>query len=413
MHAGSSARRAAVRRRGRGRGAGVCTPTAAAGRASLSRRDRVHVRDARRSARSRAPRDGGRCTCASAWATTCTRRTACCSCCRADPGSRGCRFSTATSRRTLRRGDEYRIVVFDQRGTGAGALDCQAMQRADGELGPHAAERARRPCLRPQARCAASVLRHRRRRRRHGGSAPGARRRQVVARRHLVRHVRRRALRARASVPRLEARARLGRAAGRGETDLGVVEFAAAKRVLHSVCGTGCVSDLAAVVRRDHLGPQLLDALTFDSIADPTYRKYWNVPAALHAASRGNRTAARSSSSPPRCEYQRWPAAAARPGPPRERALRRLAVSVGQRRLRRSPAARRSCGPPSRGSRPRSSIRSTADGLGQRVRPAMPAVDTDRADAARRTGSSASRRCSSTETTTSRRRSRGRGSSSP
>ena len=34
--------------------------------------------------------------------------------------------------------------------------------------------------------------------------------------------------------------------------------------------------------------PQLFDALTFDSNADPTYRKYWNVPAALHAASRGN-----------------------------------------------------------------------------------------------------------------------------
>jgi pimeloyl-ACP methyl ester carboxylesterase len=49
------------------------------------------------------------------------------------------------------------------------------------------------------------------------------------------------------------------------------------------------VADLAAVVRRDHLGPQLLDALTFDSIADPTYRKYWNVPAALHAARRGHR----------------------------------------------------------------------------------------------------------------------------
>jgi pimeloyl-ACP methyl ester carboxylesterase len=60
--------------------------------------------------------------------------------------------------------------------------------------------------------------------------------------------------------------------------------------VLRSVCGSGCVADLAAVVRRDRLGPQLFDALTFDSIADPTYRKFWNVPAALHAARRGNRT---------------------------------------------------------------------------------------------------------------------------
>jgi pimeloyl-ACP methyl ester carboxylesterase len=49
------------------------------------------------------------------------------------------------------------------------------------------------------------------------------------------------------------------------------------------------VSDVAAVVRRYRLGPQLFDALTFDSIADPTYRKFWNVPAALHAARQGNR----------------------------------------------------------------------------------------------------------------------------
>ena len=74
-----------------------------------------------------------------------------------------------------------------------------------------------------------------------------------------------------------------------GLTDLGVDEFAAVRRVLGSVCGAGCVADLAAVVHHYHLGPQLFDALTFDSIADPTYRKYWNVPAALHAARRGKR----------------------------------------------------------------------------------------------------------------------------
>src|SRR5207248_11453461 len=92
-----------------------------------------------------------------------------------------------------------------------------------------------------------------------------------------------------------------------GLTDLGVAEFAAVRRVLGSVCGNRCVSDLAAVVHRYHLGPQLFDALTFDSIADPTYRRYWNVPAALHAARHGNRKqldtflAAAS-------HYQRYPA---------------------------------------------------------------------------------------------------------
>ena len=34
---------------------------------------------------------------------------------------------------------QYRIVVFDQRGTGAGALDCRGLQRQNGELGSHAA----------------------------------------------------------------------------------------------------------------------------------------------------------------------------------------------------------------------------------------------------------------------------------
>ena len=33
----------------------------------------------------------------------------------------------------------------------------------------------------------------------------------------------------------------------------------------------------------------MFDALTFDSIADPTFRTFWNVPAALHGARRGNR----------------------------------------------------------------------------------------------------------------------------
>jgi len=76
-----------------------------------------------------------------------------------------------------------------------------------------------------------------------------------------------------------------------GETDLGVDEFAAVRRVLGGICGTGCVADLAAVVHRYHLGPQLFDALTFDSIVDPTYRTDWDVPAALHQAREGNRDA--------------------------------------------------------------------------------------------------------------------------
>jgi pimeloyl-ACP methyl ester carboxylesterase len=186
---------------------------------------------------------------------------------------------------------QYRIVVFDQRGTGAGALDCKALQRQMGssDLTP--------PTTRAVRACAHKL---------------GTRRAffgtdDVVADMEALRQ----ALGVgKWSLDGISYGTYVGERYGLAYpshvsklvldsvvpqvgliTDLGVVEFAAVKRVLHSVCGARCVTDLAAVVRRDHLGPQLLDALTFDSIADPTYRKFWDVPAALHAARRGNRTA--------------------------------------------------------------------------------------------------------------------------
>jgi pimeloyl-ACP methyl ester carboxylesterase len=73
-----------------------------------------------------------------------------------------------------------------------------------------------------------------------------------------------------------------------GQTDLGVVEFRATARVLRSVCGTTCVADLAAVVRKRHNGAQLLDALTLLSIVDPTYRTSFDLPRLLHEARGGN-----------------------------------------------------------------------------------------------------------------------------
>jgi pimeloyl-ACP methyl ester carboxylesterase len=183
----------------------------------------------------------------------------------------------------------YRIVVFDQRGTGAGALDCAALQRQMGssDLTPPSASAVRS--------CARKV---------------GARRQffgtdDVVADMEALRQAlgvetwsldgisygtyvgERYGLAYPSHVSKLVLDSVVPQV---GETDLGIDEFAAVRRVLHSVCGNRCVSDLAAVVRRYHLGPQLLDALTFDSIADPTYRRFWNVPAALHAARAGNRS---------------------------------------------------------------------------------------------------------------------------
>jgi pimeloyl-ACP methyl ester carboxylesterase len=183
---------------------------------------------------------------------------------------------------------QYRIVVFDQRGTGAGALDCKEMQHEMGssDLTPPKASAvracARKLGARRQFFGTDDVVADMEDLRRALGvdkwSLDGISYGTYVGERYGLAypsHVSKLVLDS--VVPQV------------GLTDLGVVEFAGVRRVLHSVCGNGCVADLAAVVRRDHLGPQLLDALTFDSIADPTYRKYWNVPAALHAARHGHR----------------------------------------------------------------------------------------------------------------------------
>lgn len=201
---------------------------------------------------------------------------------------------------------QYRIVVLDQRGTGAGALDCKALQREMGssDLTPPRAS-AVRACAHKlgnrrqffgtddvvadmeDLRAALGVDKW---------SLDGISYGTYVGERYGLAHP--------SHVSKLVLDSVVPQV---GEIDLGVAEFAAVRRVLRSVCGDGCVADLATVVRRDHLGPQLLDALTFDSIADPTYRKYWNVPTALHAASRGNRKPLGRFLAAA-LQYQRWPA---------------------------------------------------------------------------------------------------------
>jgi pimeloyl-ACP methyl ester carboxylesterase len=182
----------------------------------------------------------------------------------------------------------YRIVVFDQRGTGAGALDCGALQHEMGssDLTPPSA-RAVRACARKLGAKRAffgtdDVVADMEALRQALGvdkwSLDGISYGTYVGERYGLAHP--------SHVSKLVLDSVVPQA---GLFDGGVVEFAAVRRVLGSVCGRACVADLAAVVRHDHLGPQLLDALTFDSIADPTYRKFWNVPAALHAARRGDR----------------------------------------------------------------------------------------------------------------------------
>ncbi len=183
---------------------------------------------------------------------------------------------------------QYRIVVFDQRGTGAGALDCKALQHQMGssDLTPPKASAVRACARKLGARRAFfgtdDVVADMEDLRQALGvdrwSLDGISYGTYVGERYALAHP--------AHVSKLVLDSVVPQV---GEIDLGMAEFAAARRVFRSVCGAGCVADLAAVVRRDHLGPQLFDALTFDSIADPTFRKYWNVPVALHAARRGNR----------------------------------------------------------------------------------------------------------------------------
>jgi pimeloyl-ACP methyl ester carboxylesterase len=184
--------------------------------------------------------------------------------------------------------DGYRIVVFDQRGTGAGALRCSALQREMGasDLYPPAAA---------AVRACATKLGVRRRyfgtddvvadidalRRSLGvdriaidGVSYGT----YVAERYALAHP--------GHVSRLVLDSVVPQV---GLTDLGIDEFRGTRRVLTSVCGRGCVDDLAIVVRRYGLGTRLLDALTTDSLVDPTFRTVFDVPALLHEARSGHR----------------------------------------------------------------------------------------------------------------------------
>ena len=149
--------------------------------------------------------------------------------------------------------DDYRLVVIDQRGTGAGALDCPALQRAMGSSDlsrrlPRQSVRAGRRLGRsaassapttssPTSTCSAgrsAPSAGRSTASRTGPSSPSATRSPT-----------------RGTWP---ARARLGRAALRRRR-LGTTADARGRRVLGDVCGRACVADLAAVIRARHNGP--------------------------------------------------------------------------------------------------------------------------------------------------------------
>ena len=252
---------------------------------------------------------------------------------------------------------DYRVVVYDQRGTGAGALDCPALQSEMGssDLWPPSAA-AVRACSRQlgarrQFFGTDDVVADMESLRRALGvdrwTLDGISYGSYVGERYALAHPDR--------VQRLVLDSVVPHV---GQTDLGVVEFRATARVLRSVCGTTCVADLAAVVRARHNGAQLLDALTLLSIIDPTYRTSFDVPRLLQEARGGNLTGLNSflgDGSPLERDAGR--------GRSTRACTRALSVRTGGTRgarpRRRSPDARRSSAARSRSSRRRGSRRST------------------------------------------------------
>jgi pimeloyl-ACP methyl ester carboxylesterase len=182
---------------------------------------------------------------------------------------------------------DYRIVVYDQRGTGAGALNCAALQSEMGssDLWPPTAAAVRACSSRIGAKrqffgtddVVADMESLRQALGADSWTLDGISYGSYVGERYALAHPER--------VKRLVLDSVVPHV---GQTDLGVVEFPATARVLRSVCGAACVSDLAAVVRARHNGAQLLDALTLLSIVDPTYRMSFDLPRLLHEARGGN-----------------------------------------------------------------------------------------------------------------------------
>ena len=197
------------------------------------------------------------------------------------PGQAGIPFAARLAARLRGATRGYRLVVVDQRGTGANALRCGALQREAGTSDLAVpSERAVRACgealgaARDAYATADTVadleaLRRALKRRRWvvGGISYGT----FVAQRLALAHP--------ATVSKLVLDSVVPQA---GAELLLRDPQRAVGRVLRDVCGARCVGDLRALLRRDGpLGPLLLDALVARSIGVP---RLDGAGAALHAA---------------------------------------------------------------------------------------------------------------------------------
>jgi pimeloyl-ACP methyl ester carboxylesterase len=205
------------------------------------------------------------------------------------PGQPGVPFVSRLARPLAPLFAGYRLVMFDQRGTGAGALECPALQRAMGSSDLRApAASAVKSCsdaIGPKRRffSTADTVADLDLLRQALGAAKlsldGVSYGTFVAERYALAHPDR--------VDRLVLDSVVPHDA---PLMLSVDNMRATGRVLRAVCaqrrcGSDPVADLEAVVRRFGDGAELLDALVTLSIVDPNFR---GVPEALHRARLGD-----------------------------------------------------------------------------------------------------------------------------
>ena len=212
------------------------------------------------------------------------------------PGQPGVPFAARMVQRLAPVLRDYRLVLYDQRGTGAGALQCPELQAQMGSSD------LRPPSTDAVQSCGATIGTRRQfygtddvvadmellRQALHAGrwTLDGISYGTYVAERYAVAHP--------SHVRRLVLDSVLPHD---GSVALGTPSMRRAGTVLRLACRAAprCASDpaddLAAVVRVGHYGPRLLDTLVLLSIVDPTYRKSFDVPEVLHEARAGRRGA--------------------------------------------------------------------------------------------------------------------------
>jgi pimeloyl-ACP methyl ester carboxylesterase len=209
------------------------------------------------------------------------------------PGQPGVPLVSRISGRLARVLDDYRLVMLDQRGTGANALVCTALQEQMG------VSDLRRPTAGAVRACGAKVGARRRfyttldtvadlelLRRALGverwvvdGVSYGS----YVAARYGLEH------------PEHTAKLVLDSVLPHDGIDmLAVTSMPATARVLRAACAaascrTDPVADLTRVVRHYGNGVEVLDALVLMSIVDPTFVRNVDIPGLLHAAAAGDR----------------------------------------------------------------------------------------------------------------------------